>query len=387
MKSMILLGSTGSVGTQAADVARARGYDVRAICANANVNTVEQQIREFRPAAAAMASEEAAAELKVRVADLPVKVYSGPDGICEMIADTPADVAVNSVIGESGLAPTLAVIKSKMPLALANKESLVIAGDIVMSTAREYGVDVAPVDSEHCAIDQSLRAGRHEEIKKLIVTASGGPFFGKKRADLANITAKEALAHPTWKMGPSITVDSATLMNKGFEVIEASKLFGVPSEKIEVLVQRESIIHSLVEYRDNSLIAQLSVPDMRLCVQYAIERPARTEAVIEELDLARIGELHFARPDYETFVPLRLAREMLAAGGAMTAVLYAANDQAVSMFLGGRIGFLDIMDCLEYVCAQMPRAAGVSDLDGILECCEEARKLAWEFLASRVRFI
>lgn len=266
MKSMILLGSTGSVGTQAADVARARGYDVRAICAHSNVRAVEEQIREFRPRAAAMSSPEAARDLALRVADLPVKIYAGKTGICEMIADVPADVAVNSIIGEAGLEPTLAVLKSEKRLALANKESLVIAGDIVMRTAREYGKEIAPVDSEHCAIDQCLRAGTHSEIKKLLVTASGGPFFGKMRDQLAGITAAQALAHPTWKMGPSITIDSATLMNKGFEVIEASKLFDVPAAQIEVLIQRESVVHSLVEFRDHTCIAQLSVPDMRLCV-------------------------------------------------------------------------------------------------------------------------
>lgn len=380
---MILLGSTGSVGTQAADVARARGYDVRAICAHSNFEAVERQIREFHPAAAAMSSPEAAAELKIRTADLPIRIYSGENGICEMIADTAADVAVNAIIGEAGLLPTLAVLKTGKRLALANKESLVIAGDIVMAAAREYGTEVAPVDSEHCAIDQCLRGGSHGEIRKLLITASGGPFYGRTREQLSAITVKDALAHPTWKMGPSITVDSATLMNKGFEVIEASKLFGVPSEQIEVLIHRESIIHSMVEYRDHSVIAQLSVPDMRLCVQYAIERPHRTEAVIPELDLTKIGTLHFAAPDLNTFVPLRLAREMLAAGGAMTAVLHEANAFAVAKFLRGEIGFLEIMDCLEFVCGEMNGAAQITDLPGILETTREARRLSAGFFASQ----
>lgn len=377
---MLLIGSTGSVGTQAADVARKSGYAVRALCAGRNSLKVEEQIREFHPLAAAMSDPEAAEDLKIRVADTGVKVYSGDDGICEMIADTPADIAVNSVIGVSGLRPTLAVIESGLNLALANKESLVIAGDIVMQKAREYGVSISPIDSEHCAIDQCLRGGEHGEVKKLLITASGGPFYGRTRDQLAQITVDQALAHPTWKMGPKITIDSATLMNKGFEVIEASKLFSIPGEMIEVLIHRESIVHSLVEFKDNSIIAQMSVPDMRLCVQYAIESPARKEAVINELDLCEVGCLHFSKPDSDTFIPLRLARQSLIAGGASTAVLHAANETAVECFLNGKTGFLNIMDTVSYVCEKMPYAVSYSDLDGIMACDAEARRLAKDFL-------
>ena len=382
-KKLLLLGSTGSVGTQAADVARARGYSVRAICAKSNVRTVEAQIREFRPAAAAMSDP---AELRTAVADTDVRIYSGIDGICEMIADSDADTAINSIIGYAGLAPTLAVIESGKDLALANKESLVVAGDIVMRRARERGVDIAPVDSEHCAIDQCLRAGTHGEIKSLIITASGGPFYGKKRGELAGITVKQALAHPTWSMGQKITIDSATLMNKGFELIEAAHLFGVGADKIRVVVHRESIIHSMVEFADNSVIAQLSVPDMRLCVQYALNRPMRDAAVIERLDLCRIGQLSFAEPDEDTFLPLRLAREAQMAGGASAAVLNAANEIAVWDFLAGKCGFTDIIDTLSYVTGEFSSyAPSVTSLDGIKEADAAARECARGYLSRSVR--
>ena len=385
-KKLLLLGSTGSVGTQAADVARARGYSVRAICAKSNVRTVEAQIREFRPAAAAMSDPAAAAELRTAVADTDVRIYSGIDGICEMIADSDADTAINSIIGYAGLDPTLAVIESGKDLALANKESLVVAGDIVMRRARERGVDIAPVDSEHCAIDQCLRAGTHGEIKSLIITASGGPFYGKKRGELAGITVKQALAHPTWSMGQKITIDSATLMNKGFELIEAAHLFGVGADKIRVVVHRESIIHSMVEFADNSVIAQLSVPDMRLCVQYALNRPMRDAAVIERLDLCRIGQLSFAEPDEDTFLPLRLARAAQMAGGASAAVLNAANEIAVWDFLAGKCGFTDIIDTLSYVTGEFSSyAPSVTSLDGIKEADAAARECARGYLSRSVR--
>ena len=326
------------------------------------------------------------AELRTAVADTDVRIYSGIDGICEMIADSDADTAINSIIGYAGLDPTLAVIESGKDLALANKESLVVAGDIVMRRARERGVDIAPVDSEHCAIDQCLRAGTHGEIKSLIITASGGPFYGKKRGELAGITVKQALAHPTWSMGQKITIDSATLMNKGFELIEAAHLFGVGADKIRVVVHRESIIHSMVEFADNSVIAQLSVPDMRLCVQYALNRPMRDAAVIERLDLCRIGQLSFAEPDEDTFLPLRLAREAQTAGGASAAVLNAANEIAVWDFLAGKCGFTDIIDTLSYVTGEFSSyAPSVTSLDGIKEADAAARECARGYLSRSVR--
>jgi 1-deoxy-D-xylulose-5-phosphate reductoisomerase len=325
----------------------------------------------------------AAAELKLRTRDLPVRIYSGHDGICQMISDTDADLAVNSIIGTAGLLPTLAVIDSGKDLALANKESLVIAGKIVMDRARENNVRVTPVDSEHCAIAQCLRCGSENEIKSLIITASGGPFFGKKRDELLEITREQALAHPTWKMGAKITIDSATLMNKGFEVIEASHLFGVPGEKIDVIVHRESIIHSMVEFCDNSVIAQLSVPDMRLCVQYAIEMPYRYEAVIPKLNLASIGSMSFADPDLDTFIPLKLARESLQLGGAASAVLHSANEVAVEQFLKEKIRFIDIFDTLEYVCGEMKSASECVTLDSTLESVNIAASMAKEYLSRK----
>ena len=382
-KSIILLGSTGSVGLQAADVARAQNYDVRALCANNNFIKVEEQIREFGAKCAAMTNIAAAAELKLRTRDLQVKIYSGIDGICEMITDTQADFALNSIIGTPGLKPTLATLESGKNLALANKESLVIAGKIVMNTAKKNGLQITPVDSEHCAIAQCLRCGSKEEIKRLIITASGGPFFGKKREELGEISREQALNHPTWKMGAKITIDSSTLMNKGFEVIEASHLFDVPGDKIDVIVHRESIIHSMVEYVDNSVIAQLSVPDMRHCVQYALELPERYQAVISQLDLAKISKLSFAEPDEDTFIPLRLARESLALGGAASAVLHSANEVAVTRFLEGKIRFVDIFDTIEYICSEMKHASNSNTLDEILACVDTAAHMADEYLSRK----
>ena len=382
-KSIILLGSTGSVGLQAADVARAQNYDVRALCANNNFIKVEEQIREFGASCAAMTNIAAAAELKLRTRDLPVRIYSGINGICEMIADTNADFAINSIIGTAGLKPTLATIESGKNLALANKESLVIAGQIVMKTAENCGVHITPVDSEHCAIAQCLRSGNKEEVKRLIITASGGPFFGRKREELGAITREQALAHPTWKMGAKITIDSATLMNKGFEVIEASHLFGIPGNNIDVIVHRESIIHSMVEFIDNSVIAQMSVPDMRHCVQYALELPERHDAVIPALDFSKIGKLSFAKPDEDTFIPLKLARKSLSLGGASSAVLHSANEVAVTRFLEGKIQFTDIFDTLEYVCAEMNHASNCNSLSEILGCVETSAQMAEEYLARK----
>lgn len=375
-RSLLVLGSTGSVGTQALDVAKKEGHRVLGVSANKDVRQVEEQVRLFGCPACAMADESAAAELKIKLADTGVKVYSGADGINEMIFESDADVALNSIIGEAGLMPTISALKSKKRLALANKESLVVAGEIVMTLARENGVEILPVDSEHCAIYQCLYGGRREDVKKLILTASGGPFYGKKRDELSSITPADALAHPTWSMGAKITIDSATLMNKGFEVIEAAHLFGVPADKIDVVVQRESIIHSMVEYIDNSIIAQLSVPDMRLCVQYALSAPKRREAVIDELDFAKLSRISFGEPDMDTFVLLRLALDTLERGGAMPAVLNAANEVAVSAFLSEKIGFTDIFDCVSETVASLSARGSEHSLEGILASDREAREKA-----------
>ena len=379
-KVISVLGSTGSVGEQALDVADRFGYKVTSVSANKNFLRVEEQARKFNVSAVAMADENAASELKVRLADTSVKVYSGEDGVCEMIAQDSAETVVNSIIGKAGLLPTLSVIDKGARLALANKESLVVAGDIVMSRAREKGVEVLPVDSEHSAIFQSLKSGRNSEIKKILLTASGGPFFGYAKEDLAQISVERALAHPTWKMGAKITIDSATLMNKGFEVIEAVHLFNVPADKIEVVVHRESIIHSMVEYIDNSIIAQLSVPDMRLCIQYAVTYPERTVAAINELDLCAVSGLTFKHPDMETFVLLKCAIDAINRGGALPAALNASNEVAVSAFLAGKIGFYSIFEAVSETVDRLFAASQVKSLDGILEIDREARDLTRDIL-------
>ncbi len=384
--SVTILGSTGSVGEQAVDVARRTGATVNALCAGKNAQRVEEQVREFGVPVCAMADEAAARDLRERLADTSVRVLSGMDGICEMIAEPHADdeVVLNSVIGEAGLRPTLATLRAGKRLALANKESLVCAGEIVMKLAREKGLTILPVDSEHSAIFQCLRAGDPKKIKKLLLTASGGPFYGYTKEQLVDITPERALAHPTWKMGAKITIDSATLMNKGFEVIEAVHLFGVAPEQVEVLVHRESIMHSAVEYTDNSVIAQMSVPDMRLCVQYALTHPARAEAVIPELDLFRAGKLTFAAPDTDTFPLLALARSAIASGGAVPAVLNAANEVAVAAFLARRISFPEIAEVVtetvERLRAQASRAVALED---IFAFDAGAREVANDFPALR----
>ncbi len=380
--SITILGSTGSVGEQAIDVARQTGARVNAISANRNAKRVEEQAREFGVKACAMADENAAKDLRERLADTDVRVYAGTDGICEMLAvpyGESDEIVLNSIIGEAGLKPTLATLRAGKRLALANKESLVCAGEIVMKTAREKGITILPVDSEHSAIFQCLRAGREKEIRRILLTASGGPFYGYTAEQLRGITPERALAHPTWKMGAKITVDSATLMNKGFEVIEAVHLFGVTPDQIEVLVHRESIMHSAVEYTDHSVIAQMSVPDMRLCVQYAITHPMRSQAVIPELDFCRVGALTFRKPDTETFPLLRVATDAIRSGGAVPATVNAANEVAVAAFLEKRIGFTDIFQTVcKTVAALEPEAKKETSLDGVFAFDRLARIRAEE---------
>ena len=378
---MIILGSTGSVGQQAIDVARQLNIKVNALSAHKDVKTVEQQAREFGVVACAMSDETAARDLKERLADTNIKVYSGSEGICQMIEETGSDnengqIIENSILGEAGLKPTMAALRSKSKLALANKESLVVGGDAVMKLARENGKEILPVDSEHCAIFQCLRSGKSEEIKNIILTASGGPFFGYTPDMLEDVTLEKTLAHPTWNMGAKITVDSATLMNKGFEVIEAVHLFGVRPDQIKVVVHRESIIHSAVEYIDNSVIAQMSVPDMRHCVQYALSHPERCEATTHELDLFSVGKLTFAKPDTDTFVLLKKAFESIELGGALPAILNASNEEVVAAFLNKRIRFCDIS---EAVCETVDRftfSKDEHDLDEILRLAAQSRKVA-----------
>ena len=377
---VIVLGSTGSVGTQAIDVAKKEGIRVLALSADSNVKLIEAQARELRVCACAMNNESAAAELKIRLADTDIKVYSGRDGICAMIHDIDSSdgntVAINSIVGGAGLLPTLAVLESGKKLALANKESLVVAGHEVMRIAKERGTEILPVDSEHSAIFQSLRAGDKKEIKRILLTASGGPFFGHTKEQLAGITPERALAHPTWKMGAKITIDSATLMNKGFEVIEAVHLFEVEPEAVQVVVHRESIIHSAIEYIDNSIIAQMSNPDMRHCVQYALTHPHRTWGVTEPLDIFSRGTLTFAKPDMETFRLLSLAYEAIKMGGGVPAVLNFANEVAVAAFLDNKIGFTDIFDIVEDTVEKYSYASKIFNVDEILRISTEASQYA-----------
>ena len=341
-KTLAVLGSTGSIGVQALEVARLSGIKIEALSGCTRVDIIENQIREFSPRIAALADEKAAAELKIKVADTSTKVLSGARGV-EECARCAADTVLNSIVGIAGLAPTLAAIDAGSTLALANKESLVTGGKIVINTARERGISILPVDSEHSAIFQSIQGCRSKsQIKKLILTASGGPFFGKTREELKDVTVEQALKHPNWSMGAKITIDSATMMNKGLELIEAAWLFDMKASDIDILVHRQSIVHSLVEYTDNSVIAQLGLPDMRIPIQYALTYPDRAPSLVGELDLAQAAALTFEKPDYETFSCINLCRKAFEKGGLFPAAVNAANEKANELFRKGAIGFLDI---------------------------------------------
>ena len=380
VRVIAVLGSTGSVGRQTLEVAARQGLSVDLLTANRDVATMEAQARAFLPHTVVMADAAAAGELKTRLADTRVRVLSGADAIPAAIGESRADAFVNAILGEAGLLPTLAVLDTGKRLALANKESLVVAGEIVMRRARERGAELLPVDSEHSAIFQCLSGGRAEEVKRLLLTASGGPFFGYTREKLATVRVEDTLRHPTWQMGAKITVDSATLMNKGFEIIEAAHLFGVTPDRITVLVHPESIIHSAVEYIDNTVLAELSKPDMRACIQYALTYPARMAGLTGELDLFSVGSLTFRAPDPVTFPLLPLAKRAFAEGGAMPAVVNAANEAAVAAFLSDRIAFLRISDTVEETYARMGHAAGAKTLDEILSMDREARGVAARIL-------
>ena len=349
MKQRIsILGSTGSIGRQSLDVMSACGMEAVALTANSNVARMEEQVRQFRPELAVMMDEDAARDLRVRLADTPVRVASGLEGLLEAAELPAANTVITAVVGMIGLRPTMAAIREGKRIALANKETLVCAVTLVMEEARDYGAEIVPVDSEHSALFQSLQASHDRgEVKRLILTCSGGPFFGKKREELEGMTREDALRHPNWSMGAKITVDSATLMNKGLEFIEAMHLYQMPPEKISIVIHRESIIHSLVEYCDNAVIAQLGTPDMRLPIQYALTWPRRTPGPANPLDLCSCGPLTFAQPDMETFRCLPLALQAARTGGSAGAILNGANEAAVALFLEGKIGFLEIADRVE----------------------------------------
>ena len=358
------------------DVIAACGMSVAALTANSSVGRMEEQARRFKPELAVLVDEKAAADLRVRLADTNVRVLSGMEGLMEAAAIPSADTVITAVVGMVGLRPTLAAIREGKRIALANKETLVCAGQLVLEEAKDYGAQILPVDSEHSALFQSLEGNKDRgEVKRLILTCSGGPFYGKTREQLQSMTREDALRHPNWSMGAKITVDSATLMNKGLEFMEAMHLYHMPPEKIAIVIHRESIIHSLVEYCDNAMIAQLGSPDMRLPIQYALTWPKRVPGPATPLDLWNCGPLTFGTPDLDTFRCLALALEAAKAGGTAGAILNGANEAAVAQFLAGEIGFLDIADKVARAMEKVPvvRDPGLTD---ILEADAAAREAA-----------
>lgn len=374
--TIAILGSTGSIGRQTLDVVRELGLRVAALTANASVERIEAQVREFHPALAVLTNETAAAELRVRLADTETKVLSGEEGLLAAATLPQADTVLTAVVGMVGLKPTLAAIREGKRIALANKETLVCAGDLVMEEAHDFGAEILPVDSEHSALFQSLQGNRDRgEVKRLILTCSGGPFFGKTTEELQHVTREDALHNPNWSMGAKITVDSASLMNKGLEVIEAMHLYHMPAEKVSIVVHRESIIHSLVEYCDNAMIAQLGSADMRLPIQYALTWPRRVPGPAKELDLWNCGPLTFAHPDLDTFRCLKLALDAAKTGGTAGAILNGANEAAVAQFLAGKIRFLEIADKVQRAMETVPVIQNPS-LTQVLEADAAAREAA-----------
>ncbi len=374
MKRLSVLGSTGSIGTQTLDVCRNLGYSVVALAAGTNAELLEKQAREFKPKLVALYDEEAAKGLSIALSDTDITVLDGEEGVLKA-AEIDCDIVLNAVTGIAGLRPTITAIEAGNDVALANKETLVAGGKRVMDLAAEKGVKILPVDSEHSAIFQCLQAkGDYARIQKLILTASGGPFFGKNPEELEKMTPADALNHPTWDMGRKVTIDSATMANKGLEIIEAAHLFGVEQNNIDVVIHRESIVHSLVEFTDNSILAQLGVPDMRTPIQYALTVPERCESIVEHLDLAKIGTLHFYPQDNEAFPATDIARRALSIGKTATAAFNAADEIAVAAFLEGKIGFNDIPKILEKT-VEMPLPGGTT-FEEVFETDKEARKFA-----------
>lgn len=376
-KKVAVLGSTGSVGTQVCDVCERLGATVGFIAAHSNIGLLEEQIRKFKPEICAVGDTNKAEELRVKVKDTDTKIVSGYDGMCEAVGEYDCDLVYNAISGKNGLLPTLSVLRSGKTLALANKESMVLAGSIVNKTAEENNAKILPVDSEHCAIFQCLKNGKPDEVKRILLTCSGGPFFGYTFDKLENVRLGDTLDHPTWNMGRKITVDSATLANKGLEIIEAMHLFRIQFEKIKVLIHRQSIVHSMVEFADNSVIAQLSVPDMRLPGQYALTYPDRCDGVIDELDLTKTP-LTFAEPDEEAFKMLGTANYCAKQGGVLPCAYNGANEAAVDLYLKEEIGFNDIYWITEYVISNTKNITAPS-LDEILLCDKESRRLAYSY--------
>ena len=375
-RSIALLGSTGSIGRQTLEVARELGLSVAALTANKSVDLIEQQAREFCPRLAVLYDEDAARELRARLSDTNTQVLSGMEGLLAAATADDADTVVTAVMGMIGLQPTLAAIEKKKRIALANKETLVCAGELVVAAAERCGAEIVPVDSEHSAIFQCLQGCRDRgEVRRILLTCSGGPFYGRTFDELEHMTAADALRHPNWHMGPKITVDSATLMNKGLEIIEAMRLYRLPVEQVQAVIHRQSIVHSLVEFRDGALLAQLGTPDMKLPIRYALTYPYRAESPDKPLDLLTCGALTFAEPDERAFPCLRLARYAAAVGGTACAILNGANEAAVGMFLRGEIGFNDISRRVERALERVPVQYQPSLAD-ILEADKAARRAA-----------
>ena len=381
MKKISLLGSTGSIGTQSLDVCEMHGYDVKCLTANSKVDIMEEQIRKIKPDMVCMMSETAAKELKAKISDTNTKVVCGMEGLIECATYDKADTVLNSVVGMVGLQPTLEAIKAKKTLALANKETLVAGGHLVTNLAKENGIQILPVDSEHSAIFQCLQGNEGNKLKGIILTASGGPFFGKTKSDLEGVTVEQALNHPNWSMGRKITIDSATLMNKGLEFIEAMWLFKLRPEQIEIVVHRQSVVHSAVEYEDNSVIAQLGVPDMKIPIQYALLYPERVECDVKKLSLTDYGKLTFEKPDYDTFDCLRACIKAVTIGGNLPAAVNGANEEAVAAFLEGKIDFLEIGRIVMNVCENTPREE-IKCVEDVLEADRKARERAKELIGA-----
>lgn len=373
MKSLIILGSTGSIGKQALEVCEKQGYTVNGLAAGGNIDLLESQARKFKVKTVAVFDQKRAKDLEIKLKDTDIKVLSGAKGVCELATEK-ADIVLNSIVGIAGLRPTLSAIESGKDIALANKETLVTGGEIVNRKAREKGVKILPVDSEHSAIFQSLQGAPEKSLRKILLTASGGPFYGKKAKDLENVTVKDALNHPNWSMGAKITIDSATLMNKGLEVIEAVHLFGLGAKDIEVLVHRQSILHSGVEFSDGAVIAQLGTPDMRLPIQYALTYPERADFAFEKLSLTDIGSLTFEKPDTDTFRCLPLCIEAINQGGLKPTAVNGANEQAVKLFLEGKIKFLQIFELVEKALSLVNNKKDFT-LEDIFETDKEARQI------------
>ena len=374
MKKIAILGSTGSIGTQTVDILPSIDAEVVALTTNRRINLLEEQARALHPKMVCAMDENAAKELKIKLADTDSEVLTGMDGLIACAAESGADIVVTAVVGMVGLLPTMAAIKAGKDIALANKETLVCAGGLVMSAAKQYGVRILPVDSEHSAIFQCVQAANGNPIDKILLTASGGPFFGKKIEEMRGMTREQALAHPNWSMGAKITIDSATMMNKGLELIEAMWLYDLPPEDIEIVVHRESIVHSAVEFADGAVNAQLGLPDMRLPIQLALTWPQRVPCKVPRMSLAEVAKLTFYAPDYEAFPALNLAKHAASLKGDRGAVLNGANEAAVGLFLNDKIGFTDIAERVAYALDTIPYKKDIT-LDDVLAADKAAREI------------